>query len=190
MPAQTPEEVRRGARVLSAKDFPGTIRSFFPYWDAQIRPFLLDAVLAIPADRFDFRPRPEMFTARETIVHIAECEIGWVGAIMEGRAQDWPQWFVALDPKEPSKGWRITPDVPDHAALLALLEKCHRPTQAWLDRPVADLDTVIRYQIGSDPERVNSAQWILSRVQEHEIHHRMQLVMYLRLMGLEPPLTM
>ena len=32
--------------------------------------------------------------------------------------------------------------------------------------------------------------WILARVQEHDVHHREQLVLYLRLMGLEPPPVM
>ena len=29
--------------------------------------------------------------------------------------------------------------------------------------------------------------WILDRLQEHEIHHRAQLNLYLRRLGLEPP---
>lgn len=36
-------------------------------------------------------------------------------------------------------------------------------------------------------ERRATLHWILDRVQEHEIHHRAQLNVYLRLMGIEPP---
>jgi len=86
--------------------------------------------------------------------------------------------------------FHITREVPDPSSLLALLEECHRPTQAWLERPIADLDKVIRCQIPGQPERVNSAPWILGRVQVHGIHHRMQRVMHLRLLDIEPPATM
>ena len=32
-----------------------------------------------------------------------------------------------------------------------------------------------------------TAHWILDHVQEHEIHHRAMLNLYLRLLGVEPP---
>ena len=53
MPTQTPDEIRTAARALSAADYPGTIRAFYPFWDAMYRPFLIQAVEALPADRFE-----------------------------------------------------------------------------------------------------------------------------------------
>jgi uncharacterized damage-inducible protein DinB len=36
-------------------------------------------------------------------------------------------------------------------------------------------------------ERKATLHWILDSLQEHEIHHRAQLITYLRLMGVTPP---
>ena len=60
MSTMTTAELREASRKRSAADPPGSIRSFYPYWDAQYRPCLLKAVEALPRDRFDFKPRPEM----------------------------------------------------------------------------------------------------------------------------------
>ena len=90
-----------------------------------------------------------------------------------------------LPREDPAQGWRIVFDVPDHAALHALLERWHEPTRRWLDRPAADLDRVISRTRANDVERM-TLHWILHRAQEHEIHHRAQLQHYLRLMGVEP----
>ena len=37
------------------------------------------------------------------------------------------------------------------------------------------------------PDRRFTLHWILDHVQEHEIHHRAQLNLYLRIMGITPP---
>jgi hypothetical protein len=70
----SPAEIRAASRKISAADHSGTIRSFYPYWDPQYRPYLLMAVEALPREHFDFKPRAEMLTAHQTIVHIAEAE--------------------------------------------------------------------------------------------------------------------
>jgi uncharacterized damage-inducible protein DinB len=36
-------------------------------------------------------------------------------------------------------------------------------------------------------ERTYTVHWILDHVQEHGIHHRAQLNLYLRMLGIEPP---
>src|SRR5688572_6071307 len=76
--ATSPANMRDAGRKLSAADYAGTIRSYYPYWDPQYRPFLIQAVKAFPPDRLDYKPRPEMFTAHQMILHIAECQRGWI----------------------------------------------------------------------------------------------------------------
>src|SRR5690348_12302848 len=71
--SKNPDEIRSTARKFSAADYAGTIRSFYPFWDSMYRPFLLGAVEALPTSGFHWKPRPEMFTAHQIIVHIAEC---------------------------------------------------------------------------------------------------------------------
>lgn len=160
-----------------------TVRAFFPYWDTLYRPLLLATVAALPRDQFDFKPHPEMYTAHQMIVHLAECERHWIHVVIEGG--DYEEWVVPAEP--PEKGWVNAVDLPDHAALYAALEKWHRNTQLQLDRPVADLARVIPWRGPSGQEHQWTLQWILSRMQEHEIHHRGQLSLYLRMMGITPP---
>ena len=181
-------EIREASRRLSAADHAGTIRSFYPFWDAQYRPHLLLALDALPHERFDFKPLPEMFTAQQIIVHIAECEWGFIHNIVDGGGK-WERWVV--EHEDPSQGWKTVRDAPDHAALRGLLEESHRPTQRWFARPAAELGRVFGWA-GIDSgdgglERKATLHWILDSLQEHEIHHRAQLITYLRLMGVTPP---
>ena len=183
MSDSTAARLHEAGRRLSAADHAGTIRSFFPFWDAQYRPFLLVAVQALPRERFGFKPRPEMLTARQIVVHIAEAEHAWVHHIVDGGPYE--EWVVPHE--DPAQGWTSTLDAPDHAALLALLEEWHRPTQRWFERPAAELGRVLRSRSPVGGERSHTLHWILDHVQEHEIHHRGQLNLYLRLMGITPP---
>ncbi len=183
MTPTTAAELRDAGRALSAAEYAGTIRSFYPFWDAQYRPFLLRAVEALPVERFDFKPRPELLTAHQTILHIAEAERGWIHNVVDGGTYE--EW-VAPHP-DPAQGWVAVYEAPDHASLLATLEEWHRPTQRWLAQPPAELGRVITYQHPGGPERRATLHWILDHVQEHEIHHRAQLNLYLRLMGITPP---
>ncbi len=179
----TTAEIRDAGRRLSAADYAGTIRSFYPFWDAQYRPFLIRAVAALPVERFDFKPRPEMLTAHQLVVHIAEAERAWIHHIVEGGTDE--EWVAPH--QDPAQGWVTVCDAPDHASLLALLEEWHRPTQRWLGRAASELGRVFTHQRPQGPERRFTLHWILDHVQEHEIHHRAQLNFYLRLMGIEPP---
>jgi uncharacterized damage-inducible protein DinB len=137
-------------------------------------------VTAVPEQHLDFKPRTELMTVRELVVHIAEGEHSWVHCVLEGAKEE--EWVSPLS--DPALGYRLVVDAPDHASLLALLERWHRPTQAWLDRPEADLAHEV-YSEGKG--RHYTAHWVLDRVHEHEIHHRAQLGVYLRNLGIEPP---
>src|SRR5262245_48959283 len=148
-------ELRAQSRSRSALDFPGTIRSHYPYWDAQFRPYLIFALDALPAEQFGFKPRPEMLTAHQTLLHLAEAEQVWMN-IIEGKAFE--EWVVELD--DPSQGYKTLRDVPDHASLQALLEECHRPTQRWFDRPVSELGRVVTYRASDGVERQYTLHWI------------------------------
>jgi len=66
---------RELARLDSAGKHAGLIKAHYPFWDSYFRPALLTAVERLPTDHFDFKPRPEMMTARQHILHIAEAEL-------------------------------------------------------------------------------------------------------------------
>jgi uncharacterized damage-inducible protein DinB len=179
----TLSEIRAAARKRSARDHAGTIRAYYPYWDLQYRPYLLEAVTRFPAAQLDYKPQPELMTARQIILHIAETEHGWIHAAIDGGREE--EWIVPAD--DQADGWRTVVDTPDHAALRALLERWHEPTKRWLDRPADELGRVIHRRFKDGLELSYTVHWILDHVQEHEIHHRAQLNLYLRLLGIEPP---
>ncbi len=186
MTSHDPARIRADARKLSAANFDGTIRSYYPFWDSMYRPFLTGAVAALPRDRFHWKPRPEMLTAHQVIVHIAECERGWIHTTLEGGTYE--EWVVPH--RDPAQGWETVVDAPDHDALLALLEREHRHVQRWLEKPVSELKRVYTSRVPGRPERTHTLHWILDLLQQHEIHHRAQLILYFRLMGLTPPPSM
>jgi uncharacterized damage-inducible protein DinB len=182
----SPAEIRAASRKVSAGDYPGTIRSCYPYWDTQYRPYLLMAVEALPREHFDFKPRPEMLTAHQTILHIAEAERGWIHSGVDGGPdEEWEEWVA--EHADPAQGWKTLIDAPDHAALLRLLDEWHRPTQRWFDRPMSELARVVTRKLPDGTERQYTLHWILDHVQEHELHHRVQLNLYLRILGITPP---
>ena len=182
-PMPTAQQLRDAGRKSSAADHPGTIRSLYPFWDTQYRPFLLQAVAALPTERFDFKPKPEMFTAHLIVVHIAETERGWIHGVLLGEAVE--DWVVPHG--DPAQGWVTVVDLPDHEALFAALDRWHRDTQAWLDKPVSELSREFKWQGAGGVERRATLHWILDHLLEHDLHHRAQLNLYLRLMGIEPP---
>jgi uncharacterized damage-inducible protein DinB len=168
-------------RRRSGAEHAGTIRAYFPWWDTQVRPGLLRLIEACPAASLDFKPRPELMTVRELAVHIAEGERAWVHCTIEGVPDE--EWVVPLE--DPSQGYRLTVEAPDHASLLARLEHWHRPTLAWMERPDSELSRELTRE--SRKGRTYTVHWILDRVYAHEIHHSGQLCVYLRMLGIEPP---
>src|SRR5262245_35280067 len=117
-------EMRAAARVRTAHDFAGTIRAYYPYWDAQYRPYLIEAVNRVEAAQLDYKPRPDILTAREVVLHIAETERAWIHSVIEGNPEE--EWVSQAE--DPAQGWRIVIPTPDHAQLLELLERWHQPT--------------------------------------------------------------
>ena len=108
MSGSTPGAIRAAARMLSAVSHPGIIRSYFPYWDTKVRPFLLLAVDALPCEQFDFKPRAEMLTARQLVVHIAEAEYGWMGNAVAG--EPYEEWVVPAESS--AEGWTLAIEAP------------------------------------------------------------------------------
>jgi len=171
------------AQLLTGLPFEGTIKAFYPFWDAQYRPYLLDAVRALPPEHYEWKPRPEMLTARQVILHIAEVEFYWVNHVIDGEKY---RDFVG-EHADPAQGWTTDYDAPDANSMLFVLEEAHRHTQRWFGLPPAKLAETRTRTRGDGSTRTSTVHWILDHVQEHEIHHRSQLNLYLRLLGLTPP---
>jgi uncharacterized damage-inducible protein DinB len=150
-------------------------------WEG-VRQGLIAEVENIPANRFDFRPTPEMRSARELIQHILE-----VAMMMTGE-------FTRPDTNLHRAPW---------PRLLALYAK-----PAWKARTKVQLVRLLRSQLKDGVRRFRAQgevgllqthrrfdgltgtkhAWVQHGI-AHEEYHRGQLAVYARLMGLVPALT-
>ncbi len=112
-----------------------------------------------PADKYDYKLKPEMRSFRELIVHIASGNV-FAGKIGRGEKAKWDE----IDAKT----------VPNKAAAVALFEKS-----------VADADAGMK----ASPEGPQKTFEPYLSVMEHDAEHYGLLVGYYRANGLVPPET-
>ena len=120
---------------------------------------ILDMAKAFPADKYDYKMKPEMRSFRELIVHIASGNV-FAGKIGRGEQAKWDE----IDVKT----------IPNKAAAVALFEKS-----------VADADAGIK----ASPEGPKKNFEPFISVLEHDAEHYGLLVGYFRANGLVPPET-
>jgi uncharacterized damage-inducible protein DinB len=142
----------------------------------------------IPEDKYDFRPTPECRSVREVLAHLAVLSQGnyeahavrrittFVGvdyaALARERAEQARQ--LALGPK---------------SQLIDVLRADGEKWGAYLDRVTEEqLSVIVPFSPPAVPAAKSRFEMLLS-VKEHEMHHRAQLMVYQRLLGLVPHLT-
>lgn len=138
----------------------------------EIHAITCKAVRQIPEERRDFRPDPNMMTAFDLVFHMFSQERVMLVGCKTGRLNLEEFQKVEQD-KAPLR--RIED-------LARYGETVHLGTSAWLSSCGPD-DTIkpVSTFIGpSTPEK------LLYSALEHIVHHRGQLYVYLRLMGIEP----
>lgn len=146
-----------------------------------IRQDTVAAVEEFPADEMDYKPTPDVGTFREIARHILDAGDALTGMLMAGEPV-----FGGPDFRE-----RLKPHVPelprdlDGAALAAALRESveRRTAQLAAKSPGFYAETVTRF--GAVLTRMEMLQF----VKEHELTHRQQLFMYLRLKGIVPATT-
>jgi uncharacterized damage-inducible protein DinB len=119
----------------------------------------------IPADKLDFQPTPDVRTASELVVHMYNMLTDSVGTVLEGKP------VMGEEPK-----------FTDKAALLK-----------WMDMQVKSAfggfqqitDAQLAVQMDCWGSTFIGWQFLDFCYQEH-LHHRGQLTVYLRLMGIQP----
>ncbi|MBI3848170.1 MAG: DinB family protein [Planctomycetes bacterium] len=127
---------------------------------------------AFPLAHGGFRPKPEMMTAAGQVHHIADGELWRVRGC---RSDDW-----SLDVF--GRGTSSSTDLAGAVTRLADVRKAtmayvHRLTFDELRSPPGDAAPFPDLTVGE----------ILETAATHESHHRGQLVVYLRLLGIAPP---
>jgi uncharacterized damage-inducible protein DinB len=143
---------------------------------------LIEEVGNIPADRFDFRPTPEVRSVAEMVRHILEVSLMMVGELTredtDFRRLPWPRLLAtyAGDVQQLETKEDLLP------ALRETLAQGRDRFQAVGELHMLQL--IERF----DGELGTRLAWLHHGI-DQEMYHRGQLTTYARLMGLEPALT-
>ena len=143
-------------------------KDLFAHWN-EVRSGLLSALDLLTDSQLDFKPREGLWTVRETVVHLAGTEDGWLRYYTANR------WHENIPQAE---------DYPTIASLKELLAEMHRRT---LEQFSQDADALME-QVCSLPWGGQVTMgWAVWHVLEHEIHHRGEVYLMLGMMGIEAP---
>jgi len=142
----------------------------------------------VPEDRYDFRPAPGCRSVREILAHIAVSSQG----NYRGHAVRRITTFVGIDfptlIRERQEQERQL-STASKAELIALLTADGEQWGTYLDSvPEEELAVIIPFPEPAVPRAKSRFEMFLS-TKEHEMHHRAQLMVFERLMGLVPHLT-
>jgi len=140
------------------------------------------AVEEFPAGELDFKPTPEVDSFRQIAMHILNAGSGLSGLLLDGEeVLSGPEFREKL--KKHFSG--ISADA-DAAALAAELRTAIEPKLAELAKQSPEWYAQIVTRV--DGQKVTRLE-MLQFVKEHELTHRAQLFMYLRLKGIVPATT-
>jgi uncharacterized damage-inducible protein DinB len=139
----------------------------------------------IPEDKYDFKATPETRAVRETLVHLAFSPM-FSTHIHANRIDD----MSKVDFQELMKTFTAEQEKPrDKAEIVALLEaegeKFASSLEGFSEPFLAEVVTMMP---GGDPPAKSRFELLLG-VKEHEMHHRAQLMVLERMIGIVPHLT-
>jgi uncharacterized damage-inducible protein DinB len=142
----------------------------------------------IPENQYDYRPTPESRSVREILAHIAVSSQRTyrghaVQKITTFAGIDWPTYIRERQEQERELARLPKPK---------LIEFLCTDGEAWgtfLDTvPEEELAVVIPFSPPAEPPTKSRFEMLLS-AKEHEMHHRAQLMVFERLLGIVPHLT-
>ena len=153
-----------------------------------VRGNTIRAAEEIPEDGYDFRPAPECRSVREILAHIVVLSQG----NYQGHAVRRITTFVGVDfaalARERIEQSRQVALLPK-AQLIGLLRADGEKWGEYLDHVTEEeLSVIVPFAEPAVPRSKSRFEMLLS-VKEHEMHHRAQVMVYQRLLGLVPHLT-
>ena len=129
--------------------------------------YTLEMARMMPAEKYDFRPVEEIMTFGEQLLHIT-ANMDWLGA-------------NHLDARQHSMTLRDT--IYEKEELIEVMKEGFEiAAEAIKSLPEEELDEVVDFFAGPMTKRQ-----IMHLMHDHHTHHRGQLIIYLRLNGLQPP---
>jgi uncharacterized damage-inducible protein DinB len=147
-----------------------------------VREDTAQAVEDCPAGELDFKPASEVASFREIATHILDASHALTGMLLDGETD-----FAAPDFREKLK--RYFAGLPHDAAAAALASELRqamerRCAELRAQSPEFFAGIITRF----DGQRVTRLEMV-QFAKEHEIAHRSQLFLYLRLKGVVPATT-
>ncbi|ETI65889.1 DinB family protein [Neobacillus vireti] len=148
-------------------------------WVRQTRRTLLDFCWKLDPNHFTNKNGFGWQSVRDTLVHIADCYVAWLGS------------FVLLKTKKP-----LTPREELHnlslEQIIARFEQVDSIVNELLEIHGNNLNVLIEREIpwreGSELLSITPRKLLIHTI-THEFHHKGQIVAMLRQMGYEPPYT-
>jgi uncharacterized damage-inducible protein DinB len=128
-----------------------------------------NAIAAIPSEKLDFRPTAEMRSARELVLHL----MGNYNFLRAGMGEN--DWSL--------ESFKLGGEYSTTDAMVSEFDALYQRTREHLKLFPSD-GFALRVKPFGVEQKISS---IAQGIAEHEIHHRGQLYVYLRLMGVKPP---
>lgn len=143
----------------------------------EVRAGTLQAVRTLPEEHLEWKPAGGVHSIISWLRHIAQSEDWWIQAGVFGQHDFVPRRKMQLLDKE---------------SVLQYLQETRDVTERLLEEwPAEKLRETVPVPPGfrgvpRGPQL--PLHWIMGNLYDHERHHRAQIYLYLRLMGVEPPL--
>lgn len=148
---------------------------FFPLRQ-EVRAGTLQAVRNLSPEHLEWKPPGGVHSIMGWLRHIAQSEDWWIQAGVMGR-----QHFV---PRRKGQLQQLD-------QVLAYLEETRGTTerllQEWPAEKLQELVPVPPGFLGAYRGPSLTLHWVIGNLFNHELHHRAQIYLYLRMMGIEPP---
>ncbi len=145
-----------------------TVLDAYPYWE-RVRKTIVQAASLIPKGKLEWKPARGLSSFGDLLRHMVDTEEFWIQGVLRGKGGS-PD--------------RSRTDFPTLEAILNDWERVHQMSLASLSRMPAK---ALSRKVKIEKDGRVPVNWLLWHVIEHEVHHRGQIMLYLRLLGLEPP---
>ncbi len=142
---------------------------------------LIQEVEKIPEDQFSFRATPETRSIAEILQHIIQAQKILVGEACRDETNLMRQSMVAHAQEYAPGVHKVT----DKNSLLELLRSSMEEAQACIGESADKLDATMTALNGQPTSKSAFLTFCVS----HEMYHRGQLTVFLRLLNIEPVLT-
>ena len=147
----------------------------------EVRAGLIDEVSQIPADKFSFRAADGMRSIAELLQHLVESQKFLVGEACRPDTNLMRKSF-AENIKDYAPDVR---SVDDKEAIIQMLQATMDDCEKLLRANVDELKNSMKRFDGKEMTKLGFMSFAIA----HEMYHRGQLTVYVRLLGIEPMLT-